>query len=223
MALATYTDLQTSVAGFLDRTDLTAVIPDFITLAESWINGETGLNLRTVESDQTLAVSTGSRFAPLPASFREAQTLWQVWPDTGARVALRSIPPELMTVNTINSIPTAWGIDGTNVCFDCPLSSSTAYSYVLRQIGGVTLSASAPTNLVLTNYPNVYLYGALREGADYLRDDDALQKWEGRYQAALAAAKLKEGRAKSLVTLSTEPGILTYTGRRASFNVNRGW
>jgi len=38
MALTNYTGLKTSIADFLNRDDLTAVIPDFIALAESQIN-----------------------------------------------------------------------------------------------------------------------------------------------------------------------------------------
>jgi len=37
MSLANYTDLLASVATWLNRTDLTSVIPDFVTLAEERI------------------------------------------------------------------------------------------------------------------------------------------------------------------------------------------
>ena len=40
MALNTFTALKASIADYLNRDDLTAVIPDFITLAESQINRE---------------------------------------------------------------------------------------------------------------------------------------------------------------------------------------
>ena len=35
MAITTYSELKTSIANFLDRDDLTSVIPDFISLAEA--------------------------------------------------------------------------------------------------------------------------------------------------------------------------------------------
>ena len=38
MALVNYSDLKTSIADWLNRSDLTATIPDFITLAESGFN-----------------------------------------------------------------------------------------------------------------------------------------------------------------------------------------
>ena len=40
MAITNYTQLQSSIASWLLRDDLTAVIPDFITLAEAQFNRE---------------------------------------------------------------------------------------------------------------------------------------------------------------------------------------
>ncbi len=40
MAISSYTDLQTSIANFLARDDLTSVIPDFIQLAEARMSRE---------------------------------------------------------------------------------------------------------------------------------------------------------------------------------------
>ena len=58
MALATYSDLKASVADFLNRTDLTSTIPDFIALAEADINSH--FDLRTVESDQAVTATAGA-------------------------------------------------------------------------------------------------------------------------------------------------------------------
>ncbi len=40
MSLSTYSDLQTSIANYLARSDLTSIIPDFITLAENRLRRE---------------------------------------------------------------------------------------------------------------------------------------------------------------------------------------
>lgn len=218
MALATYSDLKASVADFLNRTDLTASIPDFIRLAEADINSH--FDLRTVETDVALSAVPGSRYVALPATFREPQNLWINWA-YGRGDPLRFVTPELLVTSTASGIPLYWCIDGANIAFERP--AGDAYSLTLRQIGGVTLSDAAPTNLVLTNYPNVYLYGALKEAAPYLRDADAMTMWEAKYADAIQKAKAKEGREKSLVTLSTEPGALTFRGNRGGFNINRGW
>jgi hypothetical protein len=221
MAISTYAELQAAVASWLDRGDLTTQIPDFIALAEADINSQ--FDLRTIESDHTLVTTVGSRFAPLPAGYREPQNVWLQWPSTAGREPLRMVPPELMEVSTVHGIPTAYGIDGDNIAFNCPVSSTTDYTFTFRQIGGVALSDTSPTNLVLTNYPNVYLYGALKAAAPFLRDPDAFAMWTSLYAEALGQAKAKESRGKALVTLSTEPGALTFAGRRDGFNIVRGY
>lgn len=218
MALSTYSELKASVADFLNRTDLTATIPDFIALAEADINSH--FDLRTVETDVALTATPGSRYIPLPAGFREPQNLWINWA-YGRGDPLRFTAPELLVTSATASIPQQWCIDGDNIAFERP--ANAAYSMTLRMIGQVTLSDANPTNLVLTNYPNVYLYGALKEAAPYLRDPEAAALWEAKYQDSITKAKAKEGREKSLVTLSTEPGQLTFRGNRGGFNIFRGW
>lgn len=219
MAITTYSELQTAVANWLDRSDQTARIPEFIALAEADINSE--FDLRTIESDQALTPVSESRYIALPAGFREAQNLWILW--STSRAEMRFVTPETIDVSTVAGVPSAWCIDGMNVAFDCPCDTSPGYSFVMRMMGGVALSDASPTNLVLTNYPNVYLYGALREAAPYLRDPEALVMWSAKYAEALGKAKYKENRAKALVTLSTEPGALTYAGERGGYNIYRGY
>lgn len=218
MALATYSDLKASVADFLNRTDLTSQIADFIALAEADINSH--FDLRTVESDVTLTATSGSRFIALPAGFREAQNLWINW-SYGRGEPLRFVVPELLQVSTVQGIPLAWCIDGTNIAFERPFNE--AYTLTLRMTSGVALSDANPTNLILTNYPNVYLYGALKEAAPYLRDADLMAMYDAKYSEAIQKAKAKEGRIKAPVTASTEPGLLTRAGRRTAFNINRGY
>ena len=217
MALGTYSGLQASVADFLERADLTAVIPDFIALAEADINSQ--FNLRDGDQNADLTAVVGSRFIALPTGFREGQNLWIVW-TYGRGDPLRFVLPELLITYTAPGRPLTWCIDGTNVAFERPFDQ--AYSLTLRTSNGVRLSDASPTNLLLTNYPNVYLYGALREAATYLKDSEALQIWSAKYQDAITMAKAKESRNSALVTLSTEPGIMQL-GNRRGFNIQRGW
>lgn len=220
MAITTYDELQTAIGNWLDREDLTDRIPEFIALAEADINAE--FDLRTIESDQSLTPVSGSRYIPVPTGFREAKNLWIVWPNSG-RAEMRAVTPETIMVSAVSSVPSAWCVDGTNIAFNCPANSDSLYSFVLRMLGGVALSDSSPTNLVLTNYPNVYLYQSLKHAAPFLRDPEALVMFSKLADDALAAAKSKEFRTKSLTTLSTEPGVLTFYGSRRGFNIIRGY
>lgn len=60
MTISTYAELQTSVASWLHRADLTSQIPDFITLAESKLNRK--LRLRAQETTATGTVSATVAF-----------------------------------------------------------------------------------------------------------------------------------------------------------------
>jgi hypothetical protein len=218
VAIGTYSELKDAVANWLDRGDLTDRIPEFIQLAETDINSQ--FNHRDIESTSTLTPVVGSHTIALPTGYREPLNLWGLWSGSAGTFEVRASIREAMAITTVNSIPQAWCVDGDTIYFDCPNISASDYSFLFRWVGGVALSDSTTTNLVLTNYPNVYLFGALKEAAPYLRDPDAMVMWEGKYRDAVAAARAKEAREKALTTLSTEPGMLTH--RRHSFNINRG-
>jgi hypothetical protein len=69
MALANYADLLTSVAGWLNRTDLTATIPDFIRLAETEFNR----SLRTIEMEGRATATLTSDAVAVPYRLHRAQ------------------------------------------------------------------------------------------------------------------------------------------------------
>jgi hypothetical protein len=75
--------------------------------------------------------------------------------------------------------------------------------------------------LVLANYPNVYLYGALIHLAQ-ITGDIRGAGWSAAFEDYLAKAKAKEARSKASSTLSTEVGILGRSTRRHGFNINVG-
>lgn len=217
MALTTYTTLSAAIASWLERSDLTSQIPDFISLTESRLNRM--LNIRSAETTATLTGVTSSRTIALPTGFREPLNLWRV-PSSGQRDPLRMVPADLMTVDTTSGQPEQWSIDGANVAFERPCDQ--AYSFALRYMGALDL-ATTLTNLVLTQYPDLYLFGACCEAGPFLRDGELLAMFDARFQAALSEAKSKESRIKSMVTLSSEVSEIAGRDRRSSFNINRGY
>ena len=68
MSLATYAELKSSVANWLNRTDLTAEIPDFIKLAENRIAHE--VRLPTIEKTASMTPNAQGAIA-IPADFLE--------------------------------------------------------------------------------------------------------------------------------------------------------
>jgi hypothetical protein len=71
MALTTYAELKTSIGDWLNRADLTAVIPDFISLAEAQVER----TLRTRQMIVRANASFDAQYGAVPADFLETKSL----------------------------------------------------------------------------------------------------------------------------------------------------
>jgi hypothetical protein len=67
MGLSTYSDLKTTIASYLGRSDLTTQIPDFIRLAEDRLRRE--LRIRQMLKVVTAPPTGGDATVSLPADF----------------------------------------------------------------------------------------------------------------------------------------------------------
>lgn len=195
MSIATYAELQTAVAAWMNRTDLTAVITDFIRLAESRI--KTLTNARQTEAEATLACVVGASTIALPSDYKAPVALWL----GTEREALPQRLAEDLPTSSSNGRPQYWAIDGTNLRFNCPADS--AYSVALRYRQTLALSNANATNAILTDYPDVYLFGALVEAAAYTMDDRAAA-WDARFQAAVQAMNNMEAANTKHVVLRSD-------------------
>ena len=201
MALSTYSQLKSAVADWLERGDLADRTGDFIVLAESRLNRL--LRLRALEIDQALTATPGGRTIALPAGFREPVALWLEGP--GGREAMRFADPATLLTSPAAGQPRLWTLDGGVVAFERPCDR--AYGFTLRMLGRLALSDAQPTNAALTDYPDLYLFGALVEAAPYLRDAELLSLFAARFEGALLEARAKEARARSLAPLGVESAL----------------
>jgi hypothetical protein len=212
MAIGTYSELQTAVASWLVRRDLTARIPEFITLAESRLNRV--LRTRRGEVTQTTTAPSGARQISLPAAYSEALNVWLVYPGSSERTELRFVDPARLTVSTISGCPAAWTIDGSNLAFERPCDQD--YEIAIRALEKFALSDAAPTNALLTDYPDAYLYATLAEAGPALRDADTAAAYEGKLSRAIAEINAKDARSRSQQKLSTEVGQMQRAGSGAA-------
>jgi hypothetical protein len=212
MAITTYAELQAAAANWLVRGDLTQRIPEFITLAEARLNRV--LRARLAETEAALTATVGARTIPLPAGFAEPLALWIA--SSGRREALRFIEPSLLGATSLQGRPCSWSIDGASLAFDRPCDQ--AYGLVLRMLAKFALSNAAPTNALLTDYPDAYLFATLCEAGPFLRDDALAGAYEARLERAIAEINAKDARARAARTLATE------LPRRAAaaFDITRG-
>ncbi|WP_309607151.1 hypothetical protein [Phenylobacterium sp.] len=213
MAITTYAELQAAAANWLVRGDLTARVAEFIDLAEARLNRV--LRARLAETEVAMSATVGVRMIPLPAAFAEPLALWLV--SGGERQPLRFAEPRLMAVSSTPGRPCAWGIDGGNLAFERPCDA--AYGLVLRMLTKFSLSDTAPTNSLLTDHPDAYLFATLCEAAPFLRDADLAGAYEARLDRAIAEINAKDARARAPRTLVPD------TPRRAAatFDITRGY
>jgi hypothetical protein len=197
MPFSNYTELKAAVKGWLHRSDLVAQIPDFIALAETGINRIA--QVRAMENEVPLALAVSARTIPLPAGFTSPLAVW-----LGAthRHELAPATPEELPVTSAPGRPTYWAIDGTSLAFDCP--SDAARTVTLRYRGGFRLTDAAPTNALLTKYPDLYLYGTLLQAAPFIRDNDSIPLWQAMYGQAVKEINATESRARAVAPLRTE-------------------
>ena len=212
MAITTYAELQAAAANRLVRGDLTARIPEFIALAESRLNRV--LRARLAETEAALTATVGVRTIALPAGFAEPLALWIV---RGAeREALRFIEPSLLGVSSLRGEPRCWSIDGANLAFERPCDQ--AYGFVLRMLVKFALSDTAPTNPLLSDYPDAYLFATLCEAGPFLRDDALAGAYEARLSRAIEEINAKDARARAARALVTDLPPRTAGG----FDITRG-
>ena len=198
MAITTYAELQAAAATWLVRGDLTQRIPEFITLAEARLNRV--LRARLAEADVALTATTGARKIPLPDGFTEPLRVWLEL--TGGREELPFIDASLIGASSLRGQPGAWAVDGANLAFDQPCDQ--AYGLTLRMLKRFSLSDAAPTNALLSDSPDVYLFATLSEAAPFLRDAELAGAYETKLGRAIAELNAKDARSRAARRLVTE-------------------
>lgn len=208
MALSNYTELKAAVAQWMRRADLTAEIPDYITLAEKKIVKL--LKIRGQETETTLTPNGGDSTVALPTDYGSPIALWNALAD---RIKLNQVLPDALEYDDTPGTPDYWAVDGTNIRFDCRLDGAIPFAF--RYVKTFELSDVNPTNFILTEWPDVYLYGALTEGFLAVYDEQRAAVWQGKFQAAIEVARTTGNDSKKSIALRTDMGAQRfniYTG-----------
>lgn len=180
MGLASYNDLQAAIAAWMDRTDLTAVIPDFITLFETTANAELPLRTRFNLTSVTLSASAGVATVTLPTDFLEAKAL--VTQEDCKHVLDPYTAAALYTAYPQATQGRPKGFTYVGGTLEIAPVPDATYSLKLYYYQKATaLSSSNTSNWLLANFPNLYLFGSLTAAEAYLGTDPRLQLWGDLY------------------------------------------
>ncbi|MDP7430683.1 MAG: hypothetical protein QGG97_03930 [Flavobacteriales bacterium] len=181
MALSTYAELKTSIANWLNRSDLTDEISDdFIKLVESEYNSK--LRIRKMLTSDT-SFTIDSELETLPTGFLQVRDFYIV--SGSAKYSLTYMAPTQMDQikgGSTSGRPSVYTILGDNFRF-APTPDGTYTSTINYYKAIDALSDSTTTNYILTNHPGIYLYGSLYHAANFLGgiEPSKLQNWSQLY------------------------------------------
>ena len=191
MAITTYAELQTATANWLDRTDLTARIPEFIELAEANFN-------RVIRQPDMVATdnsfSIAGRYTTLPTDTLE---IVRIVLDLTPVIVLEYLTPEEISERRVSMSATGkpyyFTVIGgsSNQLEVVPSPDSTYTSSIVYYTRIAALSDAATSNWLLAAHPDIYLFGTLVEAEPYLKNDERMPMWTNRLDKALMALRLQ--------------------------------
>jgi len=184
MSFTSYSDLQTAIAGYLARTDLTTQIPDFIRLCEVRLRRE--LRIRQMLSVSSLTATAGSASLNIPSDYLEARDFVV---DGNPVQPMNYVSPALYSRNTSGSVsgkPNAYTVLAST--FKLAPAPDSAYTLNLTYYAAPNyLSDSNTSNLFMTTCPDLLLYGSLVEAEPYLMNDARVNTWVSMFERGLAS------------------------------------
>jgi hypothetical protein len=229
MALDSYANLQIAIGNFLNRSDLAAAIPDFITLAEaqmlrrlaeSWQSGR----MLPRKMVAVTAVTINAEYANLPADFLGPVS----FAIDSKAVQLSYLRPDSLTrakaqrgANPAADVPGAYSIVGAQFQF-IPVPDQLyggSLTYWQRFSG---LSGGNPSNWILADHPDLYLYGALLQSAPYLMDDGRIAMWANIFATGIEDLLSSDPLPNDGATLRSDDALILRRNSTAFFDIAKG-
>jgi hypothetical protein len=206
MAISTKAELHTATANWLNRSDLTARIPEFISLAEASFNR----NLRTREMLVRSTASTSGQYVSLPTDFLEMLNI---------ELTSTSPPKRLVYITSDRSddyrdqqdnatgTPDYYTIEGTSIqLLPTPSASVTVQLNYYQDIPALSGLADSGNNWLLLAHPDIYLYGTLMQASPYIMDQQSAQIWDGLLSRSMQELQMSDEKSRySGGTLNMRP------------------
>lgn len=160
-----YATLQTDIASYLHRSDLTATIPTFIATAESYIFREL-----VIKELQTSAVLTSvGEYVTLPTDFSAVNRITVTVGGVERTLDYKSQPDNYTVVS---GTPVSFSLESDQLRLWGAGTGTECTLYYTPKIQN--LGASVSTNWLLDNAYDLYLYVGALEGARYVRAQEQI-------------------------------------------------
>ena len=163
----TYSWLKSEVAAYLHRTDLTAKIATFISTAESFLFRE----LHAKELQTSVTGVTVNGYAFLPDDFLSVSRVSITYQGAARTLDYIAAPYDPVALDVF---PGKYSLENDQLRI---WGSGSGQAYTLYYIPKIQpLSDLVPTNWILENSPDLYLYASALEGARYVRNEAEINK-----------------------------------------------
>jgi len=189
--ITNYTDLQSTVADYLARTDLTTQIPLFIQMAENRLRRD--LRIRPMLKVVTTTTTSGDATIAIPSDFLEMRDLHI---EANPIHTLIYQNPSNFFRNTkagtlSGGYPNNYTIMGSEFQF-APIPDATYTLKMVYYAAPTYLSSTNPSNAFLANCPDLLLYASLGEAEPYLMNDARVQTWASLYDRGLNSLTISD-------------------------------
>lgn len=175
-----YATLQTSIADYLHRTDLTAKIPTFIATAEAYLFRELVIKELQTSTDLT----TTGEYATLPTDFSAVSRITVTSNGLTRTLDYKSLPD---TYTPNSGFPISYSLENNQLRLWGANTGTVCTLYYTPKIEN--LGAMVSTNWLLDNAFDLYLYVSALEGARYVRNQEQVDSLTPLVMSALESVK----------------------------------
>lgn len=194
MALSTYDELIEDVIDQSHRKDILNRLPRFVALAENemFSNPDEVLEVRESEKTSIDALSTSSRFLPLPDNFVQQRDFSITI--LGGEIDLVYASPSSMNIRSGTGSPCYFTVTD-QIEFD--IIPDDTYTVTMKYFAEfMPLSDTNQINEILTSEPNVYFFGVLKQVFIWSEDTEEAAKYDGLFQDAIKGANKKSRKGR---------------------------
>lgn len=195
-----YAALQDDIAKFLDNDDVSDKIPTFIRICEARLNRL----VRTRQMEYRVIATISTQFATLPSDFLEMRNI-QV--NSTPVTALQYVTPQeadRIRQSQLQGRPQYFSVVANRLEL-IPVPKEPINVEMVYYTKIPALSDTQTTNWMLERHYDVYLYGALVQGALYLKDDAT--SWATLFDSAIDEVVVDDQRSQFHGTTPQMRGI----------------
>tara|TARA_R100000935_G_scaffold43535_1_gene65998 strand:- start:1523 stop:2146 length:624 start_codon:yes stop_codon:yes gene_type:complete len=194
MTIATYAELQSTIALFINRDDSAAIIPTWISMAEDNMNRA----VRHWRQEKRSSANLNSRYNEVPDDFLQIIRFGITSNKTSSLdlISQGEILDRRSKSANVSGLPLFYALTAGEIeLFPTPAEAYPTELYYYSKID--RLSDTNTSNWLLSNFQDAYLYGSLIHSAPYLGDDGRLPVWAALHQSAIDAINVESEAVKS--------------------------